>query len=277
MPTKLQTVRESVIMKLIVDLLILGGSFLASKLLVALSANQWAFVSDHVWEITILGTLLIAALTLFLWRRFDRFRPAFHRLHPEYEVLSKDISYTYYSREDLEYVKIITIKALRDGVEGVKDKYNWTGSGRIKIDSLSEEHTIRLLGQRNIWQAYEIVFNKRLKKGETQRVAVKWTLSDPEHRARPFISQSVDYPTKLLRFRVRVPSSFNVQHPRKIIRATIDTLDVLEERDDEVLNGEIEWSIHNPKLYHCYELTWIDPNATPVGAQADTVAGNATR
>ena len=167
--------------------------------------------------------------------------------------------------------------ARRNGVTTFRDKYNWSGSGTIDITTLVPEHTIHAKGQRNIWQMYEVDLGTALKKRESHTVAVKWTLTDSAHQARPFMSQTIDVPTKELRFRLRVPQTFGITTGRKLIRQSIDTLDIVHSEDAVVINGEVEWTVKTPKLLHCYELNWVDPGGEPFDVQADLVDGEEPR
>lgn len=265
--------RESLTINTITTVLILLGSAAASKILIALTSDQWTFLSNNALAFGVLSAVVLAGIGIYTWRRIDRFRPHFTRLNPDYTVVSKEVSYEYESRTKLKYVKIVTIRAERDGIQTFHDKYNWTGSGNIDIDSLVQEHTIRPLGQRNIWQAYEVDFGKTLNKGDTERIAVRWRLEDPEMRAVTFMSQSIDVPTRRLQFRIKVPDEFNVRHGRSVIRQTIDTMNVVKSSDIDVINGEAAWLIEKPKLLHCYELSWVDPGAATTPVQATSIDG----
>lgn len=274
MASRNEMFRENLLLNTSTTVLIAVGSLALSKLIVALSAGQWAIVNENPVAVGALLTVVLAGLGLYLWRRMDRFRPHFDRMRPDYIVLTKEISYTYHTRQDLEYVKTVTIKAVRDGISAYRDKYNWTGSGDINVDSLIPEHTTHLKGQRNIWQMFEVDLGRNLKKGDTERVAIRWKLTDPDCKARPFMSQSIDVPTAELRFRLKVPQSFNVSSARARVRQTIDILDEVSSEELHVINGEVEWPIKSPRLLHCYELNWVDPGVAAPVIQATAVDGD---
>jgi len=153
------------------------------------------------------------------------------------------------------------IHALRDNVDSIVDKYNWTGNGSIKLSSMVPEHKIIELGTRNIWQLYQINLGRSLRKGTAIEVAVRWDLEDISHVARPFISQTIETATGSLKLRLEVPEDFGVTRAQKTILPTIDSLASIYDEPLDVRNGVVEWTVTKPKLLHCYQLAWFDPGA----------------
>jgi hypothetical protein len=207
------------------------------------------------------GIFFMLSLIIWLaWRRIDNFRPHFGRVHCGYRILEKEITYRYLSRTELRYTKTVRLKALRD-MDTFVDKYNWTGQGEIKLSSMVLEHRIIELGTRNIWRMYEVHFGRSLRKNDVIEVAVRWDLKDITHSARPFMSQTVEAPSRSLKFKLEVPEDFGVTKARLTILASIESLSSLKDTDCELRNGMVEWTIKKPRLLHCYQLSWYDPGA----------------
>lgn len=205
----------------------------------------------------ILVGLIATAALIYLWRRLDRYRPHFERLFPEYEVLEKEVMYKYRTETVHVYSKKMRIKALARSVNDIRDKYHWTGSGSVELSSLVSEHSIYKGGSRNVWQLYTIDLGTSLKKGQELDVHVKWDLNDEGRTMSPFISQTVEVPTRVLRFRVIATNlSVKIEDASWVIRPTVDALEQLESGRIEVRDGIIDWEFKRPKLLHCYEVRW---------------------
>jgi hypothetical protein len=212
------------------------------------------------------------ALGLRISTTFDRSRPTYARIRSDFRVLNKEVDYFYKDRTHLQYIKKLTLKAQRSGMHCYVDKFNWTGRGDILMSSMIREHSLQELGQRNIWQLYQVNFGRNLRKGDTIDVAVKWDLKDPDGKAVPFFSQSVNEPTEKLTFRLRLPNSFNVRSVTRTVLPTIDALTPLSSENvamrDDGHTSEDVWQPRRPQLLHCYQMSWVDPDVTPLRSKS---------
>ncbi|BEH01717.1 hypothetical protein brsh051_09980 [Brooklawnia propionicigenes] len=261
--TRWQKFQESLTVNVLTNVLILIASAGIGTVSGARLALESEFASDHVLELSVTIFALLGMAGLFIWRRIDRFRPHYRRQHPPYRVLSKEVTYQYLSRTQMLYTKNIKIKTLRSGIDAFTDKYAWTGAGKMRVSSGLAEQSIVNLGVRNIWQIYQVHFGFNAPKGKEIQMAIRWELEDDLGRAQPFMSQTIDMPTNELKMRVIVPESFGVQTAIKKIRPNIDILDDIYTETMPVRNGFAEWTVSRPKLFHCYELAWLDPGAKP--------------
>jgi hypothetical protein len=219
------------------------------------------------WPVGIASTAIFLLGGYKFLARLDRLRPTYSRIRADFVILRKEVEYTYVSRTEIQYVKRITLKARRHGLDAYMDKFHWSGAGPMTIASLVPEHTIDMLGHRNIWRLYRVSFGRALAKNDVIEIAIRWELKDPHQTAVPFFSQSVNEPTALLTFLLRLPESFSVRRVTATILPTIEFLTPVEAHteDMKVRNGfaECEWTIKRPKLLHCYQMSWTDPGATP--------------
>lgn len=131
------------------------------------------------------GLLVLVGYLALTW--FDRDKPWYRRITSDWIVVKKEITYRYISHTSLQYTRAITLKARRSGLDRYVDKFNWSGKGKIELSSMVPEHTVRLLGRRNIWRLYEVTLGHSLRKGEIIVVEVKWDLRDPDGQAVPFL------------------------------------------------------------------------------------------
>jgi len=239
-------------------------NIISSSTIFVLSATlSWILSVAIPWRVNVIPiSIIIFFLTIsilfYAWRRIDRQRPHFDRLHSDYEILEKEVTYVYVNRINHYYTKRLRIRSLIHNLSFIVDKYNWTGNGTLFIQSLIPELSVRRMGRRNIWHLYSVDFPANIRKREEQEIFIRWDLTDSQQQFRPFISQTIEVPTKKLTFRLQVPESFGVSTAKWTIRPTIDVLETVGSGTIPVRNGICDWTISNPKLLHCYELSWFD-------------------
>jgi alpha-L-fucosidase len=59
-----------------------------------------------------------------------------------------------------------------------------------------------------VWKYFEVIFNKRIKKGETININYKWPTIDDCKSSSPFISTLTDVPTKKLIFKINLGQKY---------------------------------------------------------------------
>lgn len=236
-----------------------GGAVAATRYAI----RRYSEVEAYRWPIgvAVAGILVIIGYGALTW--FDRDKPWYAPVRSDWVMVKKEMTYRYLSHTKLQYTKAMTIKARRPGLERYVDKFNWTGQGTMAISSMVPEHVVRLLGRRNIWRMYEVSFGRALRKNDRITLEVKWDLDDPESRAVPFFSQSINERTDVLVLKLRLPAEFSITRAYKTILPTIDALEPISTIETAVDQGELDWVIRHPRLLHCYQISWTDPAINP--------------
>jgi hypothetical protein len=186
--------------------------------------------------------------------------PRFPKPTFDYDVLEKHLTYTFDEYRPVRYIKRCKLRARRSGLTAYVDKYSWTGKGPIVIKSDVPEHAFRERERRNVWQYYEIAFNRTLKKDEEIETELVWTLDDRERVAVPFFSSDIDEPTHRLVLRLELNGTHRV---RQVIADSSITIGSCAPYETHTIvpdrHGVAEWVIKRPKLLHHYELHWVVP------------------
>ncbi len=217
----------------------------------------WVF-----WAYLVAACLLTVLLAGALNKRFNRLRPVFEPIDCDFHILKKEILYEYKNpeRTQLGYSKIVTVKALKDGLECYRDKYLWTGRGDVNIKSGISAQVHRDTIKKNVWQFYEIRFKDKLNRGEQTPTILNFDLDDPLKKAVPFFSASIEEPTDLLILDLTLPTECGVQEVVCEESCSIGARKPYSETTKILKDGKVRWEIPHPKLLHHYEMKWVFPS-----------------
>ncbi len=176
--------------------LVFTASFaaLASQLIIGLFAT----LGHYRWLLAIMFAAGGAYTFIAITQKLGRSSPRFPRLDFSFEIIEKEIYYEYFSRTRLQYRKRILLRALRNNLDTYHDKYHWTGQGTVRPKSTIKEQQYLETNRKSVWQFYEIKFQRSLRKGEEIETEILWDLEDSAGTALPFISATIEEPTRLL-------------------------------------------------------------------------------
>lgn len=212
------------------------------------------------WPLTALLVSMSGLIFIVLYQRYYRYRPTFPALDFDFRIIEKEISYEYKDKTHITYRKRCLLKSLRDNLDVYYDKYHWTGLGRIDVKSAIKEHQYRETVNKNVWRFYEIRLQKSLKRGEEIETELIFDLEDIDNKAVPFLSATIEEPTDLLLMSISLPHSLGVRE------ATCESSTGIGARRPFLSktvpidrNGQVKWSIKEPRLLHHYEVRWSFP------------------
>lgn len=209
------------------------------------------------WAVGLLLFSVISLSGLFAVYRFDRYRPWFPRLMPEFKIMSRSICYHYHSETKMTYKRRYRLQALRRGADHYVDKYRWTGEGSTTPTSRINGQILRNKRRKNVWQFFDVVFPRPLGRREEIEVELVWELEDPARKAVPFFSVTVEEPTDLLSLELQLPSEFGVTSVVCEHAPYMGAKEVFKSMDKELdRDGKVVWTISRPKLLHYYEIRW---------------------
>lgn len=235
-------------------------AFCVATLSTKISSNFMSNLGQYKWELIITLASILAFIFLITSRRFDKYRPNYPKLDFDYELAEKEITYEYRDKTHMLYKKRLVVKALKKGLNVYKDKYQWTGKGKINIKSTIQEQQVFETERKNVWQLYEIRLPKNLNINETMPTEVVWELEDQEEKAVPFFSATIEEPTEKLRFNLCLPNHFNVKEVICETSSSIGSQKPLESitKPLVVYDGKscVTWEITCPKLLYHYEVKW---------------------
>ena len=231
-----------------------------------------SFVQKHVTGLALFLAVFGSAILVrsyYAWK----YHSALPKQQHDFEQLARIISFEYRDLTHCIYRKAFKLRALRAGLSSYEDKYKWTGVSSPVIHSAVKEQTVRLTHQKSVWQFYQVEFERALNKGDIVDIDLVFTIYEPEHSFVPFISTTIEEPTKQLSFKLTIPSSFGITYATREIASCIGArVPFRTERVQFDTNGHLEWDIPKPKIHHYYELRW----ATPKEFQYDKASSGAS-
>ncbi|HYR21470.1 MAG TPA: hypothetical protein VEP30_00920 [Chthoniobacterales bacterium] len=231
-------------------------AWLISLGVIASLAPHWQALQEYRWLAIGMLTVAILIIAIKIYLANVRKIPVFPKVDFDFLVLDKEISIRFHSLEDIVYRKKMKLKALHNDLGHFTDKYNWTGSGNVRVRSQHDEHRLQLTNRGAVFQWYETHFDRVLKKGETIDIETVWNIEDKSNTATPFISTTIEEPTASLTMRVFGNEFFGIRQATCEHKATMGTHKPYDSDTLQANGGEVIWDIPHPKLYHYYEMRW---------------------
>ena len=240
--------------------IILGFVFTTSTfvLLSQILISSITIFTQFKWYLIIVFASGGGWIFIILYQKFQRNRPRFPALDMNFCILEKEITYEYLTQYKMVYKKRVVLKALKKDLEAYYDKYHWTGRGKVEMKSGIKSHKVRKTTPKNVWQFYEINFQRCLKKCEEIETEIIWELEDEEKVAVPFLSATIEEQTDKLILNLILPISLGVKEVICEIHSSIGAKKPLYIETKKLDRyGKVRWEIDNPKLLYHYEMRWI--------------------
>lgn len=233
-----------------------GSAVLGSYLTPTLLAARFAYLAEYKWHMALFLLLSFAGLLIFLYFRFNRFTPRFPKLDYQYVIVSKEITHRYITKDRLESIRKIKIKALKNGVDSYKGSFSWSGD-KFSVRSNKKGQDVVSLPQKTSSYPFQVTFEQNLRKEETIDTEVVWELEDNDNTAVPYYSIRITKPCEFLKINIEIPPELGV----KTIHCEVsygDNFDypLLHFNKELDHRGRGTWEIHNPKLLHLYQINW---------------------
>ena len=160
--------------------------------------------------------------------------------------------------DELDLSREITVQSDIPELDRIKDKYLWTGKSEAKIPiGQNNVRSIQQLEDKpGVWKYFEVIFNRRIQKGDQIELKYKWPNIPDCKTASPFISTLTDVPTKQIVFRINLGSKYAKQSIYVEERRSIDG-DNLLKHYEYALNesGSIELTF-SPKRFRYFIVFW---------------------
>lgn len=242
---------------------VLGSIITTSTIIAAyqLLLKHYLFLMPYQWYFYILAVAIGIWSFIFIRDRFFVYRPVFPRIYPDYRILEKDILYEYKDRTHMIYRKRLKIKALIDNIKSIEHRYRWTGKGTIKVFLSHPKQKYIETFQKGLFQYYQVIFERTLKKKEIYDIEILFELEDVEGKARTFLSTLIEEPTDYLSLKVKLPYSFKINEAVYEICTHMGAQNPVDTNKIPFKNGVAELEISKPKLLYYYEITWPDTPA----------------
>ena len=146
---------------------------------------------------------------------------------------------------------------MKNGLDTYTDKYHWTGTTIAAPTATIKGQTAYTTIRKNVWQFYEVRFQKTLNRGDEIETEVAWEFDDADQAAVPFVSATIEEPTDHLCLSVDLTADLGITEvttetssgigARKPLTSALVVLDP---------NGRAIYDQPNPQLFHHYEIKW---------------------
>jgi hypothetical protein len=234
------------------------GLALWSAVVAGSVASTHVSLTPYRTPLIVTAVLLAFFLVGGLYRRATRFRPRFPRLAFDFLLLRKELYYKRDTAGHIEYRKHIQLKALKGGLDTYRDKYHWTGSGTVTLTSGIKGQAVYETVRKNVWQCYEIRFQRTLAKGDTIDTEVVCNIDDSDCKAVPFFSATVEEPTEYLKLDLTLPANLGITEVTREVSTGIGaSKPITSELVALNTHGEVSFSVSRPSLLYHYEIKWL--------------------
>ncbi len=224
-----------------------------------ISANIETLSRYSVW-VGIVFASVAGLITLYIYSRCSEYIPKFKKLDFQYKVLRKEYSYEYIDKSRIKFKKIVQLKSLIDNLDRFHDRYCWSGCNYVTPKCENREFQYAPTVRRGVYQEYDILFDRKLKKGDIIDIAISFELEDISGTADPHMSTTISAPTDNLILRVVMPKKFGVEKAIAEVLPNSDYYNPFETKIvDFVYNekyGEAKFEKSKPKLLHIYSIRW---------------------
>jgi hypothetical protein len=198
----------------------------------------------------------LATVGILLFRRYHPRIPTLPPVFADFRVKDLEIEYDFTTIDEMVFRKKWMLKVTRRGVDRFEDRFRWTGTGDIEVHATQPGQRFAVIGRKNVWNVFQVRFNRTLNKGEVVVVELVWELLDIKHTAVSFFSTTIDRPTSHLRMiLVLYPGSHangvNIEKHHSISSHTAFWSGTVPLENDRA-----EWEVRKPRLMHYYEMNW---------------------
>lgn len=181
------------------------------------------------------------------------------RMSYDYEVIEKKVSYDRVNGDNLEYKRTMKIKCVANHLDGLLDKYIWTG-GQTSIKAITPKKgiaDIKEIQRIGIWTYISIRLQNSLSKGGEAVVEYEWPIMPNCHNSSPFFSASTDEPTKLLTLSLSLGREYAHQQiiceEFRAIESDYPISSIECQLDDR---GQYTWEVSHVKRFRYYRIRW---------------------
>lgn len=238
---------------------------IVASVLTALAFLAWLglFTKEDVlkwlnWKIPV-GLISLAAIVFCIARLIKKFRN-YILSRPVYRLTSA--RYTLKVGTNLtacEQVAELEVLALRDGLDRYAGRYNWTGSGVVTLESLTDDTVVERPSSKWNFRVYDVMFPRALRSGEARPVRLRFTCNNPKGEFLPLLSKEVEELIDELTLRVefrgeRLPSRFAEEEYEHLFDDM--TTEPAPQRRFDTSRDFLEWVIPFPTFRHDYVLKW---------------------
>lgn len=246
-----------------------GSVVLGAGVLVVL-AGKYVSASPKISIILAILLVLLLAVSSYAWFYVTRvYDPPFYeilRLEGVMVIESENSHHRY------TYTRKQKVRATRDDLRLIEFRAHWTGTGRAgttQVESLVRDHAL-LDGRRaeSDGRVHRWVYPRRpLGRGQILEAGIKQVHEDDINQQLPYFREGGGrYKTSQIVVTVRFPGAEDppeavrgvIWNSNHVARQSPEVGSLNPERHVDPATGTVEYTVtvHRPKLYHSYGMTW---------------------
>lgn len=207
--------------------------------------------------------LLVISMVALVVGIIFKLRAETYRLqgpNPGLKIETLKITYCLLGNSKYREIREVSAKAVVDGVDHYKHKFAWSGGGSLspRIE-LPEGGRVELATEPlSTLRVCKSFFDRPLRKSERILTRTIIDLDDTAATAKPFLALTVnDWVRRTLILQVRFSRNIPSRIKLGTFISSVSEIPI-EERTETLARGEKEyvWTIHHPRPYYKYLLSW---------------------
>lgn len=207
-----------------------------------------------------LGIYIQGKATYFWNNKFNKLLYYLSKNDREYNVISKEITYTCINEKEYKSEKNIVIYPTSNNVDRINEKFAWSArSAGARIRPLKDGHEIKAIRQEELWTCYSVYFNHTCQKHkEFETGSVIENLFDENGEVVPFLSATVERKTKKLIMRVKFDENkSSLRATFKVFTPKCKSKEIYsEELSFDAVSKGFTYVIDFPRPHWKYIISW---------------------
>lgn len=171
----------------------------------------------------------------------------------KFRIISMDVNFEYL-QDKVIVISKIHVKSLRKGLDRIYNRTTWFPDEKTRISCLEKEFSIERLPQKDTSHEYNVVFNRKLKKGEKITFTTKVINENKKRHFKNFYAREIITPLNELKITVVIPSKYGYKYLVKEINKGSAYND-FSDKDEIEFTNTYTWEI-DPQLGYEYKLLW---------------------
>lgn len=228
-------------------------------------AHNFSVLEIALLVILFLQFFVVVLIVVKNFSSYKSYHYSWFKIKPQCIFLEKIAIYKRDNNDVLNFKRKAVLKGTKDD-NRITDKFIWTGNNpaSIPIKGKNVQEIREQKERKGVWKFFDIILDKQLRKGKVREISYNWKPILNCSSSSPFVSQSTEEPTKLLRFEIDLGVAYAnkeiILEEYRAIDANVPLNEIEGQKFDD--NGKYVWKIKKPKRFRYYIARWEWHNTT---------------